>query len=154
MEIGYNNSRKLFSPKDYGKWKEYCRTFVLHLNERYGYEVVGTWYIQVFNEPDIVNGYWSGTQEEFFRTYDFAATAVREANGKVKVGPGGFAFADGHLLAAFIDHVTSGNDDPAGDPAACSSSRILAASSVMLHGLLRYATFGPSGKPSPAASSG
>lgn len=104
------------APKDYRKWKEYCKCFIGHLIERYGHMEVSSWYVQIFNEPDIAGIYWSGTHEEFFKTYDYAATGVREVCEDIKVGPGGFAFIHGHLLAAFMDHVTSFNYDPEGDP--------------------------------------
>lgn len=104
------------APKDYKKWKEYCKHFIGHLIERYSYKEVSTWYVQIFNEPDIGSFYWSGTHEEFFMTYDYAATGIKEVCEGIKVGPGGFAFIHGHLLAAFIDHVTSFNYDPEGNP--------------------------------------
>lgn len=103
------------APKDYRCWKEYCKNFVLHLIGRYGDEEVSSWYFQIFNEPDIGNIYWSGTHEEFYKTYDYAATGIKEVDERIRVGPGGFAFVNGHLLCAFIDHVTSVNYDPEGN---------------------------------------
>lgn len=104
------------APKNYIKWKCYCKEFVKHLIERYKIQEVSTWYFQIFNEPDIGNIYWSGTFEEYLKTYDFAATGIKEIDKRIKVGPGGFAFINGYLIASFIDHVTSYNYDPEGDP--------------------------------------
>jgi len=104
------------APKDYVKWKQYCKNFVRHLIEKYGEPEVTSWYFQILNEPEIRNLYWSDSFEEYLRSYDYAATGIKEANSSIKVGPGGFAFTGGHLIAAFVDHVTSFNYDPEGDP--------------------------------------
>lgn len=105
------------APRDYKKWKEFCKAFVKHLIQRYGEDEVVSWYFQILNEPDIVQLYWSGTHEEWFMAYDYAATGIKEVDARIKVGPGGFATTYGPLIAQFVDHVTSFNYDPEGDPA-------------------------------------
>src|SRR5262249_1001447 len=52
-----------YPPKDYGKWAELVRRWVLHSVERYGKAEVLSWYWELWNEPDIP--YWRGTPEEF-----------------------------------------------------------------------------------------
>lgn len=104
------------APKDFVKWKRYCKSFVMHLLEKFGEPEVSSWYFQILNEPELGNLYWSGTFDEYLRSYDYAATGIKEINKNIKVGPGGFASTRGHLIASFIDHVTSFNYDPEGDP--------------------------------------
>ncbi|MGC1422026.1 MAG: beta-xylosidase [Terracidiphilus sp.] len=97
-------------PKDYAMWGELVRKFTEHLVERYGRDKVSTWYFEVWNEPDIV--YWHGTQEEYFKLYDYAVAGVRAAlpdakvGGPATTGPGSeksVAFLDG-----FLNHCLSG----------------------------------------------
>jgi xylan 1,4-beta-xylosidase len=103
------------APKDYELWKNFVKSFTLHLLKRYGQERVENWYFQILNEPELGNLYWCGTHEEWFKCYDYAATGIKEIDPKIKVGPGGFANTHGHIIAAFLDHITTCNYDPNGD---------------------------------------
>ena len=71
-------------PKDYAVWGELVRMYTEHLVQRYGKEQVGTWYFEVWNEPDIA--YWHGTAEEYNKLYDYAVAGVRAALPKAIVG--------------------------------------------------------------------
>ncbi len=96
-------------PKDYAMWGELVRKFTEHLVERYGRDKVSTWYFEVWNEPDIV--YWHGTQEEYFRLYDYAVSGVRAAlpdakvGGPATTGPGSEKSVG--FLEAFLNHCLS-----------------------------------------------
>lgn len=73
-----------YPPKDYDKWRELVYQWVKHSIARYGQEEVESWYWEVWNEP---NGfYWKGTQEEFFKLYDYAADGVKRALPTAKIG--------------------------------------------------------------------
>lgn len=72
-------------PKDYDKWGELVRNLCLHFTERYGAEEVKTWYFEVWNEPNL-NGFWSGTQEEYFKLYQYSVKAIKSVNKDYKVG--------------------------------------------------------------------
>jgi len=93
-------------PKDYAMWGELVRKFTEHLVERYGQEKVSSWYFEVWNEPDIV--YWHGTQEEYFKLYDYAVAGVRAAlpgamvGGPATTGPGSEKSVK--FLEAFLNH--------------------------------------------------
>ena len=71
-------------PKDYAKWAELVRQWVLHSVARYGKPEVETWQWELWNEPDIM--YWRGTPEEYDKLYDFTAAAIRSALPTAKVG--------------------------------------------------------------------
>jgi xylan 1,4-beta-xylosidase len=74
-------------PKDYAKWQALVQQFVQHSVERYGAEVVGQWYFEVWNEPECcTNKFWKGTLEEYFQLYDSAAAGVRTALPGGRVG--------------------------------------------------------------------
>lgn len=80
-------------PKDYDKWKSLIRNLVQHFTERYGAEEVKTWYFEVWNEPNLSPGFWTGTQDDYFKLYAYAAKAVKSVNPAYKVGGPGTAGA-------------------------------------------------------------
>src|SRR3954464_3700715 len=51
-----------YPPKDYGKWEELVYQWVRHCVERYGRAEVASWYFQTWNEPNLPQYYWGGTQ--------------------------------------------------------------------------------------------
>lgn len=73
-------------PKDYEKWGALIEHLVTHFTERYGEEEVKSWYFEVWNEPNLTPGFWTGTQEEYFNLYKYAVNAVRKVNPAYKVG--------------------------------------------------------------------
>ena len=56
-------------PKDMMKWANFIRTFVEHVKARYGDAEVKTWYFEVWNEPNLSGGFWTGTQQQYFDLY-------------------------------------------------------------------------------------
>ena len=72
-----------YPPKDYNKWRELVYQWVKHSVERYGQKEVESWYWEVWNEP---NGYWKGTEEEFFKLYDYAADGLKKALPTARIG--------------------------------------------------------------------
>ena len=73
-------------PNDYGKWADLIRNIVQHWTDRYGEEEVETWYFEVWNEPNLSPGFWTGTQEEYFKLYKYAAEAVKSVDVDYFVG--------------------------------------------------------------------
>jgi len=73
-------------PKDYNKWGELIRNLTQHFTERYGADEVKTWYFEVWNEPNLTPGFWTGTQEEYFKLYQYSVNAVKSVNKEYKVG--------------------------------------------------------------------
>jgi len=101
-----------YPPKDYGKWAELVRQWVLHCVERYGSKDVEHWDWEVWNEPDI--GYWQGTPEQYYQLYDYAVNAVKGALPGARVGgPGttgpGNPKAAGYLKN-FLTHCMTGKN--------------------------------------------
>ena len=73
-------------PKDYARWRGLVQAFVQHSVDRYGADVVNSWYFEVWNEPECCsNKFWKGTLQDYFRLYDEAAAGVRAVlpNGRV-----------------------------------------------------------------------
>ncbi len=73
-------------PKDYEKWKELIRQLVIHFTERYGEKEVKTWYFEVWNEPNLKDGFWTGTQDDYFKLYRYSAEAIKSVNKDYRVG--------------------------------------------------------------------
>jgi len=101
-----------YPPKDYGKWAELVRQWVLHSVERYGKGEVLSWYWELWNEPDIP--YWRGTAEEYNKLYDFTAEAVKRALPQARVGGPATTGPSGPKAAAylrqFLEHCARGNN--------------------------------------------
>jgi xylan 1,4-beta-xylosidase len=73
-------------PKDYDKWAALIKNLTTHFTERYGADEVKTWYFEVWNEPNLSPGFWTGTQEEYFKLYKYSATAIKSVNKAYRVG--------------------------------------------------------------------
>lgn len=97
-----------YPPKDYKKWGDLIYNWVKHSIARYGRKEVESWYWEVWNEP---NGYWKGTQQEFFKLYDYAADGVKRALPTAKIGgidiAGTSSSGAQQWLNAFIKHCTA-----------------------------------------------
>jgi xylan 1,4-beta-xylosidase len=100
-----------YPPKDYAKWQELIRQWVLHSVAKYGRAEVESWYWEVWNEPDIA--YWHGTPEEYDRLYDATAAAVKAAlptariGGPATTGPASSKAAA--FLQQFLEHCDRNN---------------------------------------------
>jgi len=91
-----------YPPKDYNKWTELVYQWVKHSVERYGKEEVESWYWELWNEPD--SQYWRGTQQEFFKLYDYSADAVKRALPTAKIGGTDITGGAMKFQDAFIKH--------------------------------------------------
>ncbi|MGB3005054.1 MAG: beta-xylosidase [Chitinophagaceae bacterium] len=94
-----------YPPKDYNKWAELVYQWVRHSVGRYGKKEVESWWWELWNEP---NGYWKGTQQDFFKLYDYTADAVKRALPTAKIGGINIAGTAGKSaqdwLHAFVKH--------------------------------------------------
>jgi xylan 1,4-beta-xylosidase len=100
-------------PKDWNRWRELVYETVRHFKERYGEAVISQWRFEVWNEPDL-NGencfWWGGSQEDYFRLYDYAVAGAVAAYAEVKIGgpvPSGHYRLD--FVSDFLKHVTTQN---------------------------------------------
>lgn len=80
-------------PKDYEKWGAFIRNLTEHFTERYGAEEVKSWYFEVWNEPNLSPGFWTGSREEYFKLYEYSVRAVKSVNTGYRVGGPGTAGA-------------------------------------------------------------
>jgi xylan 1,4-beta-xylosidase len=94
-------------PKDYKKWEDLIRNLTQHFTERYGAEEVKTWYFEVWNEPNLTPGFWTGSQAEYFKLYEYAARGIKSVNPDYKVG--GPATAGAGWVPETIDFCVKNN---------------------------------------------
>lgn len=72
-------------PHSYEKWETLIKKLTEHWTQRYGAAEVATWYFEVWNEPNL-DGFWAGSQQDYFKLYAHAARAIKGVNPKYKVG--------------------------------------------------------------------
>ena len=94
-------------PKSYDQWADLIRHLVSHFQERYGHGEVKTWYFEVWNEPDLRDGFFTGTREDYFKLYAVTAEAIKSVSPDYRVG--GPATAKGQWDESFISYCHSNN---------------------------------------------
>ena len=72
-------------PNDPEKWAELVRVSVEHWEQRYGVDEVRHWYFEVWNEPNL-NGFWTGTQQQYYDFYKITALTIKKIDPQLKVG--------------------------------------------------------------------
>lgn len=73
-------------PSDYSKWAELVRHFAKHCIDRYGADEVRSWYFEVWNEPDLDQGFFTGTQSQYFELYKATALSLKAVDPQLRVG--------------------------------------------------------------------
>ena len=82
--LHYKNNTSV--PRDYEEWSEYIRKFISYLIGRYGEKEVESWYFEVWNEPDLKGGFFSGDQKDYFKLYEVTARAIKSVDEDIRVG--------------------------------------------------------------------
>ena len=121
----YKGKRFNFSePADYREWEEVCRTYTVHLMNRYGVEEVSDWYLECWNEPD--HSYWLNNErspspeqlqeklEAYCKLYDYFAEGVMSACAALKIG-GPAAAGKMPFIEGFIRHCRFGVNHATGE---------------------------------------
>jgi xylan 1,4-beta-xylosidase len=73
-------------PKDYAKWNDLIKALVSHWTERYGRQEVKTWYFEVWNEPNLKDLFFSGSQADYFKLYSETARTIKSVSVDYRVG--------------------------------------------------------------------
>lgn len=98
-----------YVPEDFTLWAQTIRSFVAHLQERYGAEEIEKWYFEIWNEPDIFPE-WREDPQSFFALYDYMEQAVHGVNPRLRVGGPAVTQNEAgiRLFKAFLRHCSSG----------------------------------------------
>ena len=100
-----------YPPKDYVKWANLIKAWVMHENARYP-SVESAWLWELWNEPDL--DYWHGTPADYFKLYDYTEAAVHQVLPNAQVGGPAVASANGTFLPQFLQHCASGANAASG----------------------------------------
>lgn len=73
-------------PKDLSRWVELVVKTLEHWIERYGIEEVRQWRFEVWNEPNLVPHFWTGTRTQYFELYEATANAIKAIDPGLRVG--------------------------------------------------------------------
>lgn len=105
-------------PKDMQAWVDLVTATVRHWIDRYGLDEVRTWPFEVWNEPNLVPHFWTGTRTEYFELYAATATALKAIDPALKVGgPSSSVFVpdaryDGEYHDKSVEAATAEAPDP------------------------------------------
>lgn len=121
-------------PNDMNAWVDLVTATVLHWIERYGLEEVRTWPFEVWNEPNLVPHFWTGTRTQYFELYEATARALKAIDPDLKVGgPSSSVFVpdsryDGEYHDMSVEAATAEAPDP----------EVLPWKPVWIHELIAY----------------
>ncbi|MBB2921811.1 GH39 family glycosyl hydrolase [Cellulomonas cellasea] len=73
-------------PTDMARWVDLVTATLQHWVERYGLAEVREWRFEVWNEPNLVPHFWTGTRTEYFELYEATARAVKAVDPGLRVG--------------------------------------------------------------------
>ena len=93
-------------PKDQNTYKQFIQDIVAHCVSTYGSSVVQQWYWEVWNEPNYA-GFWTGTQDDYFKMYDSAAAGATAALSNIQIGGPVTTPGSASYITAFLNHVKS-----------------------------------------------
>ncbi len=87
-------------PRDGAQWAALVSRLATHWVERYGIDEVGSWFFEVWNEPNL-QAFWTGTQADYFDLYRRTALALKDVDPRLQVG--GPATANNEWITEFVD---------------------------------------------------
>lgn len=73
-------------PNDMGRWVDLVTATVEHWVDRYGIDEVRHWPFEVWNEPNLVPHFWTGTRTQYLELYEATARAVKSVDPALRVG--------------------------------------------------------------------
>ncbi|MBO0926749.1 beta-xylosidase [Cellulomonas sp. zg-ZUI199] len=73
-------------PTDMGRWADLVAATVRHWIERYGIDEVLQWRFEVWNEPNLVPKFWTGTRTQYFELYEASVRAIKAIDERLLVG--------------------------------------------------------------------
>ena len=105
-------------PNDMGAWVALVTATVEHWIDRYGIDEVRTWPFEVWNEPNLVPHFWTGTKTEYFQLYEATANAIKAIDSELRVGgPSSSVFVpDGRYDGEYHDKSVEAATAEAPDP--------------------------------------
>ncbi len=82
----FTTKSRISPPKDSAAWAKLVTESVQHAVDRYGLAEVKQWYFEVWNEPNLRNGFFEGTQQDFFELWATTYRAIKSVDASLRVG--------------------------------------------------------------------
>lgn len=92
-------------PKDFEKWAVICEHIIRHMN--YGWadgHNFGIDYWEIWNEPDLGDKTWGGTEEQFFSLFEITCRHLKNCFPELKIG-GPALCCNTEWAERFLDHM-------------------------------------------------
>ena len=80
------------TPTNFSTWADINKNFATHWKQK----SYTNSYVEIWNEPDLTDGFFTGTLEDYLKIYEYAAPAVHEGYNDMKVGGPAGAFNGWH----------------------------------------------------------
>ena len=104
--IFYNSHPHVSPPKDMEKWKNLIRSLLLYCEKHYG-DSIHQWKFDFWNTANLnmKNGYWRGSQQDFFDLYKETWKVFQEVDSRLALGTPNFSLPDGiQWYEDFLDY--------------------------------------------------
>lgn len=89
-------------PKTPKKWAQLVEATLVHFIERYGFDEVVTWPIEVWNEPNLTNFWKDADQAAYFELYKLTAMTVKAIDARLQVGGPAICGGSDHWVDDFL----------------------------------------------------
>ncbi len=95
--LGYSYHPNIGVPSSLKKWSALIRAFLNHCQKKYGMECMRKWRFDFWNTANLIteNGYWAGTQKQFFDLYKATWQVFHETDPELMLGTPNFSLPDG-----------------------------------------------------------
>ncbi len=106
----YPHRRHAHPPADFTQWARICRGIIRHYTE--GWANGHTWDLrhwEIWNEPDVPPGCWSGTWDQYFDLYVTTAALLKRHHPDMQIGGPAFAYPtdDTTFVERFLQRCTA-----------------------------------------------
>jgi len=72
-------------PEDWKTWEKFISNFILSLKDRYGADLLKTWYFEVWNEPNL-DGFWTGGKAGYWELYKVLYSTIKNLDPDLRIG--------------------------------------------------------------------
>ncbi|PRX53806.1 GH39 family glycosyl hydrolase [Flagellimonas meridianipacifica] len=90
-------------------WKRFVHDLGVHLESRYGKEIVRSWYFETTNEPDL-KFFWKYDIPTFLNYYDASSEGLKAADSLLRFGGPGTANDTVPVFKALLKHCDTGTN--------------------------------------------
>ncbi len=106
----FSTRSRTSQPKDHAEWAALIRNGVKHAIDRYGANIVRSWYFEVWNEPNLNSCFFEGSKEDFFRLWKTTYDAIKSVDASLRVG--GPSTARGEWIADMVEFGRKNDCEP------------------------------------------